>query len=208
MKIYKYKNAEEYIKAQEEGVYNHPKVPDAINYKWVQYSDIEFIKDNIITPYFSKLNIIPKYGICHGAKSGQENKWFEEITGIDFIGTDIIIETNEEMKLIQWDFHETKDKWKNKFDVIYSNALDHSYDPRLALKQWASSLSPHGICVLEWSKHDAEEYVTHVDPFGASLEEYKTIINSINKNIISIHDHECYDADDLPITKSFIVFNK
>ena len=43
MKIYKYKNAEEYIKAQEEGVYNHPRVPDAVNYKWVQYSDIEFI---------------------------------------------------------------------------------------------------------------------------------------------------------------------
>ena len=142
MKIHEYKNYEEYVKAQEEGVYNHPVVPDNINYEWIQYPDIEFIKDSVITHYFNELKITPKYGICHGAKLGKENKWFEEVTGIDFIGTDIVVETNEEMKLIRWDFHKIKEEWKNKFDVIYSNSLDHSYDPRLALRQWTSCLSP------------------------------------------------------------------
>lgn len=200
MKIYKYKNQEEYINAQKEGVYNHPVVPDAINYEWVQHHEIEFIKNNIIDPYFQKIGIVPQFGICHGAKLGKENKWFEEATQIDFIGTDIVVETNEKMKLVQWDFHKTKKDWENKFDIIYSNALDHSYDPQFALKQWKSCLSSKGICILEWSEAHSEEYVTHIDPFGASIEEYEKLINSIDGKILSKLPYESN------MSKVFITF--
>ena len=187
MKIYKYNNHEDYVKAQEEGVHRHPHpdVHDSINYEWVQRQDVEFIRDNVIAPYFNELGIVPKYGICHGAKLGKENRWFEEATGMDFIGTDLIVETNEKMKLIQWDFHEIKEEWKNKFDVIYSNALDHSYSPPLALDRWTSSLSPNGICILEWSENSSEENSNHIDPFGASLQEYKLMIQASKGEIVS-----------------------
>ena len=200
MKLFKHESYEKYIEAQKEGVYNHPEVPDAINYEWIKYADVLFIRDNIIIPYFNSLNIIPKYGICHGAKLGKENLWFEKETGIDFVGTDISIENEEKAKVIRWDFHEVKEEWKNKFDVIYSNALDHSYDPLYALKQWASCLSQHGICVLEWSINSSEDHVTHVDPFGASIEEYKSIIKDVNGKVI----YDLSFQSDIP--KNFIVW--
>lgn len=205
MKLFKHESYEKYVDSQKEGVYNHPVVPDSVNYEWINYSEVLFLKDNIIDPYFNSLNIIPKHGICHGAKLGKENLWFEKETGVDFIGTDISIGDNKETKLIQWDFHNVKKEWENKFDIIYSNALDHSYDPSYALKQWASCLSQHGICILEWTTNDSEDYVSHIDTFGASIEEYKSIINSINGKVIYELNFQSQTGNN--IGKTFIVWN-
>jgi hypothetical protein len=214
MKLYKYKNNEEYISCQKKGVYNHPALGNSVDYEWVNYPEIQFIKNNIINPHFDKLNITPKKGICHGAKLGKENKWFEEVTGVDFIGTDISTETNEEMKLIQWDFHKVKNEWKNNIDIIYSNSLDHSYDPNLVLRRWVSCLTLDGICIIEWSKYDSEESYSDtldgmkVDCFGASLEEYKTMIESAG-TIVSTLDYESQENLNTGfVHKTFIVFKK
>lgn len=175
MKLWKYKNHDEYVKSQVDGIYKHPTVKDNVNYEWVQLKDIHFINDAIFAHYFSDYS--PKFGICHGAKLGKENMWFEQVTGIDFIGTDLVIESNEQMKLINWDFHDSKKEWLGKFDVIYSNALDHSYDPNLALTRWIECLSDRGICILEHTRFHSES--TSTDPFGATIEEYNNLIDSL-----------------------------
>lgn len=200
MNLYKYSSYEEYIQQQKRGVYSHPTVANSINYEWIQKSDIDFMHKEIITPYFNSISKDPKKGICHGAKLGKENLWFEQKTGIDFIGTDLIVPTNEEMKLINWDFHIFKEEWDKCFDIIYTNALDHAYDPEKALKNWIRSLNKEGICIIEHTYFHTE--CTSVDPFGATLDEYINLIKSVNgviimqKNFKSNHD------------KTFLVFKE
>ena len=40
------------------------------------------------------------------------------------------------------------------FSFIYSNSLDHSYDPEKALDSWMSCLNEKGLCFIEWNKGD------------------------------------------------------
>jgi hypothetical protein len=201
MKIWKYDSYEEYVKSQVDGIYNHPTVKDNYNYEWYESCDIIFLRDNVINPHFLKCGKTPKFGICHGAKLGKENIEFEKQTGVSFIGTDISIETNPKMKLIEWDFHEIKDEWINAVDIIYSNALDHSYDPKLCLKRWIKCLSDVGIGIIEHSNNDLKS--TSTDPFGATIEEYCELIGYCGGKIINIHKFS-----GKRIYKNFLVFSK
>ena len=184
MKQWQYNSYEEYVKAQIDGIYKHPEVKDNYNYEWANKKEIQFIVDEIINPYFHALNINPTRGVCHGAKLGKENMWFSEASEIDWIGTDIVIETNEKMNLYNWDFNKENKEWENTFDVIYSNSFDHAYDARQTLKNWGLSLKDDGIIKLEHSRNDIQ--ITKTDPFGATLEEYKTLIQELNFELIDV----------------------
>jgi hypothetical protein len=201
MKLWKYESYEEYVKSQIDGIYKHPTVKDNYNYEWYESNDITFLNNNVIGPHFSKLNKVPKFGICHGAKLGKENIEFEKQTGINFIGTDISIDTNPDMKLIRWDFHKIKEEWINSVDIIYTNALDHSYDPELCLKQWTKCLSDIGIGILEYTKNDLAS--TSTDPFGATLQEYCDLVNSTGGKVLNIFNFSTRKRN-----KSFVVFAK
>ena len=73
MKLWKYKSYDEYVKSQVDGIYKHPTVKDNYNNEWFERVDISFLKDKVIDPHFLKINQVPKFGICHGAKLGKEN---------------------------------------------------------------------------------------------------------------------------------------
>jgi hypothetical protein len=184
MKLYEYENYDEYVAAQKKGVYHHPRVKNAINYEWIKRDEVSFLWYEIIEPYFKTQKRTAICGICHGAKLGKENMWLQEKTKIDFIGTDLICPTNDKMKLLNWDFHETKKEWKNKFDVMYTNSFDHSYDPEHCLRQWLSCLSEGGICIIEWSPGHGEMSQNEIDSLGASFQEYKTLIEKASGKII------------------------
>jgi hypothetical protein len=201
MKQWKYKSYEEYVKSQVDGVYKHPTVKNAYNYEWFERSDITFLKKQVIDPHFLKLNKIPKFGICHGAKLGKENVEFEKQTGINFIGTDISIETNNKMKLLKWDFHKIKEGWINSVDVIYTNALDHAYDPKLCLSQWLRCLTDSGIGILEHTKNDLE--CTSTDPFGATLQEYCDLVRSAGGEVLGIKKFSTKKRN-----KTFVIFSR
>jgi len=84
---------------------------------------------------------------------------------------------------MQWDFHKLKKQWVGKFDFVYSNAFDHAYDPELCIRNWISCLQPKGLCVIEWSRNNAENNSTV--PFGASLRGLKLLFKK-NAKIDSI----------------------
>ena len=62
-----------------------------------------------------------------------------------------------------------KAEWINKADFVYSNSLDHSYDPEKALNSWISCLKPGGLCILEHAYYHTAAEASEIDPFGASL---------------------------------------
>ena len=103
----------------------------------------------------------PKLGLCHGSRQGHEQKHFSKYLQIPVLGTDISDTANQFPNTIRWDFHNIADKWINNVDFIYSNSLDHSYDPIHCLRQWFKCLRPGGICILAFDKNTYFKYRIH-----------------------------------------------
>lgn len=131
---------------------------------WVHRENVTFLSDYLL----SQMSDI-RFGLCHGTRRGLEQQWFRERLGCEVIGTEIADTATQFPHTIQWDFHEVKPEWVGAADFIYSNSLDHSYDPGLCLNRWMSCLRPGGICIIEHTAVDEPQYATDLDPFGASL---------------------------------------
>eukprot|EP00236_Picocystis_salinarum_P005865 CAMPEP_0113929672 /NCGR_PEP_ID=MMETSP1159-20121227/5488_1 /TAXON_ID=88271 /ORGANISM="Picocystis salinarum" /LENGTH=178 /DNA_ID=CAMNT_0000930297 /DNA_START=156 /DNA_END=689 /DNA_ORIENTATION=- /assembly_acc=CAM_ASM_000767 len=77
------------------------------------------------------------YGICHGTRRGLEQRIFRDLLpNSNVFGTEISDTATNFEHTIQWDYHLKKPEWEGHFDFIYSNTLDHSYDPQLAVDVW------------------------------------------------------------------------
>jgi hypothetical protein len=166
MKIHDYGSYAAYVKTQEAS--NIRK----LNSLWVSDQEIDlisnYIKDRIATP---------KLGICHGVRKGYEVSRFRKNLGIDVIGTDISKTANDFENVIQWDFHKVKQEWLNSVDFVYSNSLDHSYDPHTCLKAWLSCLAEGGLCFIHWGVGHGKITTETGDCFAASRDEYREMLS-------------------------------
>lgn len=149
---------------------------EKIGNAWVLEDNIKFLSDYII-----ELGIKPKFGICHGTRRGNEQKWFSRFLNCKVIGTEISETATNFENTIQWDFHETKGEWINNVYFIYSNSFDHSFDPGKCINSWMSCIRPNGICIIEHTNlHDAN-HTNELDPFGASIELMPYLITKWSK---------------------------
>lgn len=149
-------NYQEYKRVQTEG--NKRK----INQVWVLEENVKLLSD-YLKEELDEIN----FGLCHGTRNGAEQAWFRKYLGCDVLGTEISDTAEQFPDTIQWDFHNVKPEWVGSVDFIYSNSLDHSYDPEMCLKAWMSCLRPGGICIIEHTT--GHEHAKELDPFGASL---------------------------------------
>ena len=138
---------------------------------WVQEENIAFLA------HYLKRNVKEiKFGLCHGTRRGKEQEWFNKYLGCDVLGTEIADSAVEFPNTIQWDFHQVKAEWLGAADFIYSNSLDHSYDPEACLNAWMNCLKPGGVCILEYTSNHDSKHVSRLDPFGADLEQMLALI--------------------------------
>ena len=157
VKLYKYKNYEEYKQTQI--FYNKKK----INHVWADEITLgkiaEFLKQNI-----NKDNL---RGICHGARNGFEQKFFNDnILNSTVIGTDISDTAINYKDSVVWDFHKVKEGWINYFDFVYSNSLDQSFDPKTALTSWIQQINKGGYVIIEHTDQHSVVTSGKMDPFG------------------------------------------
>ncbi len=83
--------------------------------------------------------------LCHGTRNAREQEYFKNLLPFaEIIGTEISYTAAEFPMTEQHDFHEPQDKWLNKFDIVYSNSFDHSYDPEKCINTWKDQLSSNG----------------------------------------------------------------
>ncbi len=165
MRLHGFKNYKQYVKTQS------TKNKRQLDRVWAVPEEMASIA------HYVRKNIEgASFGICHGAKHGWEVEQLRDQLGIEVIGTDISTSAKKFDYMIQHDFHEAREEWVGKTSFIYTNCLDHSYDPELALDTWMSCLTPNGRCFIEWSEWHGEEHSTPEDPFGASLEEYRELV--------------------------------
>lgn len=121
------------------------------------------------------------YGICHGTRQGNEQRWFaESLAGdVHVLGTEISDTAAQFPNTIQWDYHHIKEDWLNRFDFVYSNTLDHSYEPQLAIDRWMTTLNEKGKLFLEWTQEGHTARATSkLDPFGADLGGYVKLLKT------------------------------
>jgi len=109
------------------------------------------------------------FGLCHGTRNGFEQKYLASEMNVDVIGTDISPTAAQFPRSVVWDFHDVNQEWVGKCDFIYSNSLDHSWNPKLALSTWLDQLKPGGLLFLEHSRDHSAEHTSETDPFGVSL---------------------------------------
>lgn len=136
MKIWKYKDYEEYRDKQTEA--NKVKIKNV----WVSRSTIRQIYE---------LHGSADRIICHGTRNAAEQRLFKEFYSQAYIiGTEISDTAASFEMTVEWDFHEQNDHWKNHFDIVYTNSLDHAIDPMKALTTWKNQLSSSGRLYIEY----------------------------------------------------------
>jgi hypothetical protein len=140
---------------------------------WVSREELEAVSTHINEN-------IPgaSFGICHGVRNAHEVNIFRKLLRIEVIGTDISPAVNEFPYCLEWDFHNIKKEWVGSVDFIYSNSLDHSYDPTTCLSQWLKCLTEFGICYVQWARGgNSEQPPNPADCFKASKFEFIEFLN-------------------------------
>ena len=148
---------------------------------WITQKEAERVAE-----HFKQNSLEANFGICHGSKIGFEVSLFRALLGFNIIGTDIGEFAENKPYMLRHDFHEVNADWLRSVDFIYSNSLDHSYDPRKALFAWSECLHESGVMYIEWSPFHLEAH--GADCFGATADEYKNLINETGLSISEVID--------------------
>ena len=128
---------------------------------WVVEDNVTFLAN-----YIRRHIPDARFGICHGTRRGNEQKWFRQHLQCEVIGTEIADSAHDFPHTVQWDFHEENPEWVDRADFVYSNSFDHSYDPERCLNTWMRSLRTGGLCILE---HSDQNKPRESDPLGIDV---------------------------------------
>jgi hypothetical protein len=121
----------------------------------------------IIASYIKTHVPVVRAGICHGTRRGYEQAEFSRQLGCPVIGTEISDSASQFANTVQWDFHEQKDEWRNRFSFVYSNSIDQAFEPQKALSTWAAQLEESGLLFLDHTMLHSAAGASEMDPFGA-----------------------------------------
>ena len=182
MKVWKYKNYDEYVDTQVMG--------NLAKYKSHSYVDAKIIGG--IVNYMISNKLEPTFGLCHGSRRGLEQEYFvnwfkSQNIDVSVLGTEISPTATEFKDTIQWDFNEAKDEWINSVDFIYSNSFDHSFNPSKTIDVWMSCLRDDGMCFVEWSDDCLKN--RPMDPVAGTLEEWESLFNKKYKVVDVLQQH-------------------
>ncbi len=84
----------------------------------------------------------PESICCMGSRAGVETVVFKqsypaaEVTGVDITENIFKIPPQLDIKYVLQDFNKLPDDWTDKYDLVFSNSLDHAFDPAATLAEW------------------------------------------------------------------------
>ena len=160
MKIFEYKNYDDYVVNQTRA--------NKIKLDWV------YVRENTIQKVVSRKKDAASI-LCHGTRNGAEQRYFKNMLPDAYvIGTEISDTANTFEMTVQHDFSEPKDEWIHKFDIVYSNSVDHSIDPKKTLLTWKNQLTDDGLLFIEYA--EAQSICDVNDPLEATNQEIKNMI--------------------------------
>ena len=158
------------------------------------FTDVEIQK---ICEWIKAKGIEPLKAVCHGARNGAEaDEFVSNFPGLEAFGTDLFpysgrsvkIKTNS--KVIEHDFSKEVKEWKDSFDIVYTNSLDHARYPEKTLRVWLDQLTANGFLFVQWTS--GHVIASGGDCFGATLYEYIQLINSVGTVVDLIYNKSPY----------------
>jgi hypothetical protein len=177
-------NLNEHLDANGEFDYDaYVEAQTKVNLKKIDFSGPNYSRISMVAAYIKKHIPNIKFGICHGTRRGTEQRDFKNILNIPVIGTEISHTAEQFPDTIQWDFHEVKEEWLDNASFIFSNSLDHSYDPIKCLNAWMSCIVPNGKIFLQRGQDDLPEIAKtnkypEADMFQASEKAFAQIVDA------------------------------
>jgi len=138
--------------------------------------------------------------ICLGARNNFERDAFKSFFttighNINVYSLDIADDADVDY---YYDFEKLPEHWEDRFDIIYTNAADHSFDFHKCLKEWSRILKDDGLLILGIADQDmlddeieGEQLevtgVTDPGPHGCTIFDKKSVdlmcseyFNSVN----------------------------
>ena len=99
---------------------------------------------------FSKLEMI-----CLGTRNNWERDVFKSLLKkVEVYSLDIAPASGADYIM---DFNSFPSNWKDKWDIIYSNSIDHSMSPDDCFKEWVIILKPGVIMYTYWDTQNSEK---------------------------------------------------
>lgn len=169
MQLLRFNSEKEYLLAQE-CARKRKRVRPA-------HSQVEFarIKQWIESNRSSTWTTTPINVMCHGAYYGWEvDNMKAQFPHASVIGTDL---DPHHADVVCHDFRIAVPEWIGRYDIIYSNSLDHADNPNTCLAVWLNQLSANGVMYIQWNVKDRT--VRGGDCFGAELHEYIQVADSV-----------------------------
>ena len=115
---------------------------------------------------FKSLNSNAKNILVHGSRNGDEQKWFKKyFKQCNVIGSEICPDLKDVPNTVIWDFNKINPDWAGKMDFIFTNSLDHVYNPMETIPIWLGQLTPSGRLVIEYTIQHEKAKLTPTDPF-------------------------------------------
>jgi len=135
MKVWEYKDYEEYKEAQIEAN--------------LEKQDFVWVTNFSVDQVFKRSPIAARI-LCHGTRNGAEQEIFSRrYRHADIIGSEISPEAKKYKRTVQWDFNQVKEDWVGKFDIIYTNSVDHTTTPVETISVWLDQLAPNGTLYID-----------------------------------------------------------
>jgi len=165
-----YEDYEEYLETQRIKTKRRLKV-FAEESKSIMWTNQNNIKDNcnLINGYRSSASIS---GLCMGSRSGEEQALFHKFLGggSKVFGVELQSDAKSLPNTIIADFHYLPQNLFGKFDFVYSNSHDQSFNPKLAIGCWIKCLKVDGLLILEHCRSHGKSGANRQDPFGVETE--------------------------------------
>jgi hypothetical protein len=149
-----------------------------LGFSWIRESDVMVVCAN----FDNELDTV----LCHGTRAGGEQELFVKHLqeGATVLGTELHPDGAKYPRTIVHDFNIPVDEWKGKFSLVYSNSLDHCYDPNKTLAVWAEQVSPTGRLIIEGHPGSGPNIsVSESDPFNASDLELIGIVEKLGMTL-------------------------
>jgi len=182
MKLFKYDDYDHYVKAQTDA---NKKKLDKV---WV---------DNIVINAIAGLKGEANTILCHGTRNGAEQKMFLKCyPDAEVLGTEISDTADSFPFTTQWDFTHSKVEWEGYWDIVYSNALDHSMSPEETITTWRNQLSENGRLYIDYCHQETHNKSRLSDPLAVFKNEMVPLLEGLGLELVSVNPMQLKNSTD------------
>jgi hypothetical protein len=201
MKVYRYRDYEHYVEQQTLANVNK------LNWVWATRD-----MTSTFAKHYRKFRKDPATILCHGSRNGMEVRWFgEEFPEALVLGTDISHTATDFPNQVQWDMQKENPDWIGKWDMVYTNSLDHVTDFHGTLQTIYDQLTILGLFILDytiWRDNSIKPSIS--DALDVSYKELKRGLRVADFEVIQENQYykNRYQQNDEKIDSYYFICQK